>query len=93
MRLYRGVDPRLVGTLTSKGITEKELEKFRSPIVFDGMPIQDAIDFSVFILQTTVNMARFEAGASSCGGPLWGAVITPSGFEWMQRPKWTLHSP
>ncbi|MFQ5874863.1 MAG: hypothetical protein ACE5JL_13855 [Dehalococcoidia bacterium] len=92
-RLYRGVDPRLREELGKKGIDEEAFRKLRdqftSPIVFDAMPIQDAIDFVVFVLETTINMARFEVGMPSCGGPLWVATITKQDkFEWIQRPTW-----
>ena len=87
-RIYEGIDPQLAYDLRKQGIKDKELKKLASPFVFDGMPIQEAIDFVVFILQTTINAAKFEIGSSSCGGPLWVSLITRDNFEWIQRPKW-----
>ena len=89
-RVYRGIDPHIRQHFLKKGITEEELDQLTAPFVFDGMPIQEAIDFVVFILQTTINVAKFEAGASSCGGPLWVALITRDKFQWVQSPKWRI---
>ncbi len=56
--------------------------------MFENMPLHDAIDFAAFILQTTINMARFEIGTPSCGGPKWIAVIVrETGFTWIEKPK------
>ena len=85
-RLYKGFDPRL--DLKKWKVKKEELDPLVLSLVFDAMPIQDAIDFVVFILQTTVNVAKFDAGASSCGGPLWVSLITRDKFQWIQRPEW-----
>jgi hypothetical protein len=93
-RLYTGIDPRLTEELLKAGLAPNVLtpllEKYRAPFIFDGMPVQDAIDFVTFILQTTIGMAEFEAGPPSCGGPIWIAVNSPTGFEWVKRPTWSI---
>ena len=97
-RMYAGLDPRIIPKLRNDGVPEevislvsKAAQEFKSPFVFDGMPIIDAITFCRFILETTVNMARFEPGVSSCGGPLDIAIITRSkGFEWVERKTSTI---
>ena len=90
-RLYVGVDPKLHAELLSllgKETLAKLISKVKIPFVLDGMPIQEAVDFVTFILQTTVNTAKFSPGVQSCGGPLWVATITKdSGFSWVQRPE------
>jgi hypothetical protein len=94
-RLTFGVDPFLRSSILSElnGDPERQkrvgaiLESRRSPFVFDGMPIQEAVDFVVFILRTTIDITKFEAGLQSCGGPLWVCVITRrNGFQWVQQP-------
>jgi hypothetical protein len=74
-RLYRGLDPRIEPELVALGVKADDLsrikEKYVAPIVFDGMPVQEAIEFTAFILRTTIGMSKFEAGIASCGGPLW----------------------
>ena len=55
------------------------------------MPVQDAIDLTTFILETTIGASRFLAGSPACGGPLWVAVITKQGgFKWIERPEWKI---
>ena len=85
-RLYKGVDPALLQRIEAK---KRDLDPLVLSLVFDAMPIQEAIDFVVFILQTTINVAKFELGSSSCGGPLWVALITrDEEFRWIERPRW-----
>ena len=92
-RLYTGIDPRIIPRLRKSGVPEdviqtvtKTAQEFASPFIFDGMPIIDAVEFCRFILKTTVNMAKFETGVASCGGPLDIAIITKSnGFEWVKK--------
>ena len=90
-RLYKGFDPRSVEELKKLGVSEEVIDKavkgFESPVAYDGMPLQDAINFVVFILQTTIRLATFELGSASCGGPLQIATILPeTGFQWVQEP-------
>lgn len=97
-RLYTGVDARLFSVLPSLGISpeviakvQQEAAKLVSPIAFDGMPVQDAIGFCKFILETTIGVCTYELGVPSCGGPLHLAVITKrDGFVWVTKPKYEI---
>jgi len=97
-RLFFGVDPRVDQILTGLGMNQATLVRFRqavneqlmSRVAFDGMPIQDAITFCKYILDTTIGAATYEIGVPSCGGPVNIAVITRAGFEWISHPKYTL---
>lgn len=63
-------------------------------IVFDGMPVQDAVNFAAFIVRTTIGMATFEAGSPTCGGPLQVATIfQETGFEWVLEPAIAVFEP
>lgn len=90
-RLYKGFDPRAVERLREMGVSEdvmQVLEQYASPMAYDGMPVQDAINFAVFILQTTIGIATFELGTPSCGGPLQVAtVLSEKGFIWIKEPE------
>jgi hypothetical protein len=92
-RLYKGFDPRASQELEEmEGLEEviRTLKKYESPVVYNGMPVQDAINFATFILQTTIGMSTFEIGAPSCGGPLQIATVLPEvGFEWIAKPALT----
>ena len=94
-RLYFGHDPRVFEILQKQlGLSQDKIKELQTqlttllvaPVVFDGMPLNDAIGFCKFILETTIGQATYEKGAASCGGPLQIAVITrEDGFQWMRR--------
>ena len=97
-RLYFGLDPRYEQMLTGLGVSQATITAFKAQaanqlatrVAFDGMPIQDAISFCKFIIDTTIGAATYEIGVPSCGGPVNIAVITRSGFKWVHEPKFTL---
>jgi hypothetical protein len=97
-RLFFGVDPRLEQMLIGLGVNQDTIARLRqvvaeqltTRVAFDGMPIQDAIAFCKFIIDTTIGAATYEIGVSSCGGPVNIAVISRTGFEWVSKPKFTL---
>lgn len=94
-RLYKGFDayvipPRLEGV----GVSAENIEAVFNPegletaVLFDGMPVQDAINFAVYILETTIGWATFAVGVPSCGGPLQVAtILNDEGFRWVSRPE------
>jgi len=95
MRLIGGVDPRLQQWLIDQGIDRPEAQRiyldligqFSWPIVFDGMPVQDAVDLSVFLANVTIGHSRFVVGPPVCGGPVDVAAITHNGFSWVRQKK------
>jgi len=52
------------------------------------MPLQDAIDLAVYLVEMTIGRYRFAVGAPVCGGEVDVAVITPRGFTWVSRKSW-----
>ncbi|MCW3094942.1 MAG: hypothetical protein JWL77_560 [Chthonomonadaceae bacterium] len=57
-----------------------------SELADSRMPIQDAIDLSVFLIETTTKYLRFLVGPQTVGGPVEVAAITKyEGFQWVQR--------
>ncbi|MBA7683996.1 hypothetical protein ES703_92384 [subsurface metagenome] len=91
-RLLKGFDPRIEMKLREHGIGDdvikESLRSWKVEVVYDGMPLQDAINFVVFILKTTIGLTSFEIGAPSCGGPLQVACILPdSTFRWIAQPQ------
>jgi hypothetical protein len=97
-RVFFGADPRIEQILVSLGMNQEAIARFRqvvgtqliSRVAFDGMPLQDAIGFCKFIIDTTIGMATYEIGNPSCGGPVNVAVITRSGFEWVSKPQFRI---
>jgi hypothetical protein len=94
-RLHKGFDPRIENQLRQLGLWTDQIEKvckgYESPVVFDGMPVQDAVNFAVYVLQTTIGMATFEQGLATCGGQIQLATILPDdGFKWIRNPEITV---
>lgn len=59
----------------------------KRPIVWDAMTLQDAIDFSIYAIRTTIDTIRFQARPKNVGGPIDVLVITPDGAKWIQRKE------
>jgi hypothetical protein len=92
-RLIKGADPRLAQVLAGRlQISADEawqlLAQFEYPIAFEGMPLQDAIDLAVYLVEMTIGRYRFAVGAPLCGGEVDAAVITSRGFTWVYRKNW-----
>ena len=49
--------------------------------------LQDAIDFSVFAVQSTMEVMRFQSRAKTVGGPIDVLVIKPDQAFWVQRKE------
>ncbi len=94
-RLYKGLDPRLIPNLQAKGFTDAEITALFSAaeaaVHYDGMPVQDAINFAAYIVKTTIGMSTYEAGVPTCGGPLQVSLILPEGgFQWIEKPDFNV---
>lgn len=57
------------------------------PIPYGFFTLQDAIDFTVFAMRSTIDAIRFQPRAKTVGGPIDVLVIKPSGAEWIQRKE------
>lgn len=57
------------------------------PIPYGFFTLQDAIDFAVFAIRSTIDAIRFQPRAKTVGGPIDVLVIKPSGATWVQRKK------
>lgn len=97
-RLFNGFDLRIADALKKAGVSEEvikktlDVKKWRMPVAYHGMPVQDAINFAVYILETTIGAVNIEQNpAPSCGGPLQVAVILPDkGWQWVREPQLTI---
>ncbi len=86
-RLYFGYDPRAFQDLQNSEINVGQIktafDKYTSKVIYDGMPLKDAINFVKFILHTTIGLNSFEIGAPSCAEPIQIAVIDEKEFQWV----------
>jgi hypothetical protein len=63
-----------------------------APILWDAMPIQDAVDFSVFAIRTTIDTMRFQARQKNVGGPIDVLLITPDEVRWVKQKELKIDS-
>lgn len=94
VRFHHGRDDRLPEILARHGVETPKIEaimetlrrEIQYPVPFDGMPIQDAVDYALFMTGLEVARYRFALGAELCGGPIDVATITRHrGFEWIRQ--------
>ena len=82
------VRARLEAAGLDEDVASTLLDDLEIDVVFDGMPVQDAVDYATFILNTTIGYTTFSMSLSPCGGPLQVATILPdNGYEWLAEPK------
>ena len=97
VRLVNGFDPAALNQLVVRGADAAIVQQWVNdrvaelPLVFDGMPLQDAIDFADYAVRVVIGRYRFAQGAQLCGGDVDIAVITPSAFRWAQKKRWGIH--
>ena len=95
-RLVKGFDGPALSELIRRGADQAIVQKWVDDsvselrLVFDGMPIQDAVDFANYAVQVTIGRFRFGIGPPVCGGDIDIAVITPDAFEWAERKRWSI---
>lgn len=58
------------------------------PVVWDAMPIQDAVDFAIYAVRTTIDTIRFQARSKNVGGPIDVLLLTPEDNTWIQRKEY-----
>lgn len=92
-RLYFGFDPRIDEKLQQMGrqdlipIVKTIMRDYSAKVIYDGMPIIDAIKFVEFILRTTIGLSVYEIGFPSCSEPIDLAVIKDGEFKWVRQKK------
>ncbi|MBU4362013.1 hypothetical protein KJ813_05060 [bacterium] len=69
------------------GTEGKAVTMHKPPIVWGTMALQDAIDFSIYAIRTTIDTIRFQARPKNVGGPIDVLVITPDGAKWIQKKE------
>lgn len=95
-RLILGYDRRGLDELIKRGVDKTIVQKWTDdhisqlPLAFDGMPLQDAVDFAHYAVQLTIGAFRFALGPPLCGGDVDIAVITPAAFHWAKRKQWSI---
>ena len=81
----------ITGLINPVVITDQQgnqkVVKPAAPIAWGAMPLQDAIDFSIFAIRTTIDTIRFQARPKNVGGPIEVLVLTPDFTTWIQKKE------
>lgn len=93
VRLHWGRDEQVNLKIAEKfKVDPKEIHDLLRPleyqVAFNGMPLQDAIDYANYLVNVAIGRFRFAVGAPLCGGEIDVAIITPAKFTWVQRKSW-----
>jgi len=81
----------IAGILVPKQIKTpngKAKPSITAQVVWDTMPIQDAIDFAIYTVRTTIDTIRFQARPKNVGGPIDVLLLTPDNVSWIQRKEY-----
>lgn len=78
---------RLVNATHVRGDDGKPQRVQPVPIVWPALNVQDAIDYAIYAVRTTIDTMRFEARPKNVGGPIDVLVLTPEKPFWAQRKK------
>lgn len=58
-----------------------------APVIWGAMALQDAIDFSIYAIRTTIDTIRFQARPKNVGGPIHVLVLTPEESKWIYKKE------
>jgi hypothetical protein len=93
-RLVMGIPMNSEEPLKKAGLNDAQVkavqDSFRAncqmPFLHGAMPVQDAINFADFLVETTKRFVRFLPGADTVGGDTDICVVTKhEGFKWVRR--------
>ncbi|MCI0608172.1 MAG: hypothetical protein L0Z71_03795 [Anaerolineae bacterium] len=93
IRLHWGRDDQIIDLIANHFKVPVDdikslVDRFQYPVAFEGMPLQDAIDYTVYLVNVAIGRFRFVVGAPLCGGEIDVSVITPNSFTWVRRKSW-----
>ena len=84
VRFHHGRDDRIFQIIRNHGISDEVLADIKEeigrelqyPILFNAMPLGDAIEYARFLVELTIARFRYVVGAEVCGGKVNIAAIT-----------------
>ena len=65
----------------------EQIIKKVAPIIWEAMTLQDAIDFSIHAIRTTIDTMRFQARPKTVGGPIDVLLISPEEAKFIQKKE------
>ncbi len=93
VRVHWGRDNQALDILAKHfKVPPEEIQGLLAPlqyvVPYAGMPLQDAIDYAVYLVNVVIGRYRFVVGAPLCGGEIEVAVVTPNSLEWIKHSSW-----
>jgi len=79
----------ILSPIQTKAPDGKLQQSPRTPVIWGAMPIQDAIDFAIYAVRTTIDTIRFQARPKNVGGPIDVLLLTPEAETWIQRKEFS----
>ena len=77
----------ILGAKQVQGPNNEIKQNMMTPVIWDSMPVQDAIDFAIYAVRTTIDTIRFQARPKNVGGPIDVLLLTPEKSTWIQRKE------
>jgi hypothetical protein len=74
-----------VALIGASGSTPTPIQSFGIP--FALFTLQDAIDFTRYAVQATIDTMRFQSREKTVGGPVDILVITPDNASWIVQKR------
>jgi hypothetical protein len=96
VRLHFGRDDRVFHLLERVGVARQMITQFAEltktelqyPVVFDGMPLRDAVDYADYLVSVVIGRFRHALGPPICAGPVdLAAISRGTGFRWVRRKQ------
>jgi hypothetical protein len=84
-----GADGRILYGVSRSGDTDIANRLIHKDFLprFDAMPLQDAVDYAVHLIRTTIDTLRFEPRHPTVGGPIDVMTVTPDGCSWIRHKR------
>lgn len=57
------------------------------PVMYPAMTPQDAVDFAIYLIRTTIETIRFQARPKTVGGPIDVLLLTPEKSRWIRNKE------
>lgn len=83
----RDIIARLVNPVYLKDSQGNFSEMRTPPIPWDFMTLQDAVDFAVYAIRTTMDTMRFQLRPKTVGGPIDLLVLKPGNGFWVKKKR------
>jgi hypothetical protein len=95
LRLIKGFDPRIAQLPNFTTALAPQLGNLEYATPFEAMPLQDGVDYAIFLIRTTIDMQRFQFGIGgqlgsipAVGGAIDIGIIEPNKeFRFLQKKE------